>query len=113
MARPLTIIFWSALSFALVMALLPIPPQLPGSPSDKAQHILAFLVLAALGRLAYPAAGVLKLLLGLSAFGALIEIAQAIPGLNRDPDLKDWVADTAAAALMLLLVASLGRLRNI
>ena len=31
------------------MAIIPHPPQLPGAPSDKIQHIMAFLVLGALG----------------------------------------------------------------
>lgn len=101
MPRLPTIIFWAAMLFAFVMALLPLPPQLPGSPSDKVQHILAFAVLACLARWAYPNAGALKLLLALSAFGALIEAAQAIPALNRDADAMDWIADTIAAAVVL------------
>jgi hypothetical protein len=34
-------------------------------------------------------------------FGAVIEMVQAIPGLNRDSELVDWVADTCAAAVVL------------
>jgi hypothetical protein len=43
----------------------------------------------------------IKLLVGLSMFGAVIEMVQAIPGLNRDSELVDWVADTCAAAVVL------------
>ena len=107
MFRLPVILFWAAMLFALVMALMPLPPRLPGSPSDKVQHIVAFVVLAALGRWAYPRSGVVKLLLGLSAFGALIELAQGIPGLNRDSDPLDWVADTLAAAAVLILFSIL------
>ena len=36
--------------FALVMACIPQPPQLPGQPSDKLQHIVAFVVLTLLAQ---------------------------------------------------------------
>jgi len=101
MTRLLRPIFWTATIFALVMALLPQPPQLPGSPSDKVQHVIAFATLAALGASAYPWASLVRLLASLSAFGAVIEILQAIPMLNRDSDPVDWLADTFAAALVL------------
>jgi len=80
----------------------------PGEPSDKVQHIVAFLVLAALGRWAYPKTRKRMLLLGLMAFGALIEIVQAIPQLHRDSDLLDWLADTGAALAVFLVVAVWG-----
>ncbi len=85
-ARRYRAIFGLALIFALVMALLPQPPQLPGDPSDKAQHIVAFATLAGLGAVAYPSMSLLLLLVGLSALGAVIELLQAIPALNRDSD---------------------------
>jgi hypothetical protein len=90
--------FWSAAFFALVMASLPQPPPLPGSPNDKIQHIIAFAVLAVLAALAFPRTGRLYLLLGLSAFGAAIELIQMIPQLHRDASWLDWSADTGAAA---------------
>jgi hypothetical protein len=93
--------FWAALTFAFVMALLPQPPQLPGTPSDKVQHIVAFATVAALGSAAYRSMSCMRLLGILSAFGAIIEVLQAIPALNRDSDPVDWLADTAAAALVL------------
>ena len=46
-----------------------------------------------------------RLLVGLSLYGAFIELVQAIPALNRDSDVKDWIADTIAAGAVLLLVA--------
>lgn len=97
--------FWAALLFSFVMAVLPRPPQLPGDPSDKILHVLAFSVLALLAPLAYRAASLLKIGLLLSAFGALIEIVQTIPSLGRDGDWIDWAADTAALMAMLSVVA--------
>ena len=97
-------IFWIAVCFAFVMAVLPHPPQLPGEPNDKVQHIIAFATLAALGSFAYFSAPIVRLLIGLSLFGALIEVVQGIPALHRDSDVMDWIADTAAVVVVLLLV---------
>jgi hypothetical protein len=95
------LIFWAAWTFSFVMAVVPHPPRIPGEPSDKVQHIAAFLTLGFLGAWAYPRTPMLQLLVRLSLFGALIELIQAIPGLNRDSDPLDWLADTVAAALAL------------
>ena len=98
------IIFWAALCFTFVMAVLPHPPEVPGEPNDKVQHVAAFVTLALLGSFAYPAVRLVRLLVALSLFGALIEVVQAIPALQRDSDVRDWVADTIAAAAVLLAV---------
>lgn len=103
--------FWSAALFALVMAILPKPPQLPGSPSDKIQHIAAFAVLAALAAAAYPRTALMRIAVSLSLFGALIEFLQALPMLHRDSDARDWAADTLASGFVLLLVQLL-RMRS-
>ena len=86
------------------MAVLPHPPQLPGEPNDKVQHIIAFATLAALGSSAYFSTSIVRLSVGLSLFGALIEVVQAIPALHRDSDVMDWIADTAAVLVVLMLV---------
>lgn len=101
--------FWAATIFAFVMAVLPHPPQLPGEPTDKVQHMLAFAVLAGLAVAGWPDAAGWRLLLGLSAFGALIEFVQAIPALHRDADWRDWLADTGAILFVLALAAALRR----
>jgi VanZ family protein len=103
-SRASRFLFWAAFCFAFVMAVLPHPPEIPGNPGDKLQHIAAFATLALLGSFAYPATALLQLLVRLSLFGALIEAVQAIPSLHRDSDVWDWVADTAAVAVVLLLV---------
>jgi VanZ family protein len=104
MQHPFKPVFWAAATLAFVMAVLPQPPHLPGAPSDKIQHIAAFLVLGVLGGLAYRRVSVLRILFGLSCFGALIEVVQMIPVLHRDADVIDWVADTLSAGIALLLV---------
>jgi len=60
--------------------------------------------MSALGAWAYPRFPLLRLLALLSAFGAAIEVFQAIPALHRDSDVWDWVADTAAVSVVLLAV---------
>ena len=103
-SRTARYVFWAAAVFAFVMAIVPQPPQLPGEPSDKVQHITAFATLALLGSFAYPATRLMRLLGSLSLFGAVIEIVQAIPALHRDSDVVDWIADTAAVIVVLLTI---------
>jgi len=114
--RRLTIIrlaFWAAVLFAFTMAIVPRPPELPGAPNDKIQHISAFLVLGGLAFFAYPQTKRIIVGMGLSVFGALIEFVQAIPALHRDSDILDWIADTVAAAVILILLHWLhGRFRG-
>ena len=102
--RARRLLFWAAAIFAFVMAVLPQPPELPGEPNDKLQHIAAFATLSLLGAWGYARLSLVRLLIGLSVFGAFIELVQAIPALNRDSDVKDWIADTLACAVVLLFV---------
>lgn len=108
----LRFVFWAAIVFAFVMAVLPQPPQVPGVPSDKVQHIFAFLVLGALGLFAYPKASRVFLAAALSLFGGVIELVQLIPALHRDGDPLDWIADTAAAIAVIVILTLLKRRRS-
>ena len=108
--RPL---FWVLMATALVMALLPKPPQLPIDQfGDKFEHMLAFAALTGVANLAWPHRSRWTIALWLSAFGAAIELLQMISVLHRDSDVRDWVADsvailvaTVAARLLLALRA--------
>ncbi|SMC48785.1 hypothetical protein [Novosphingobium sp. B1] len=98
-------LFWPALIFALVMAVLPKPPQLPGPElGDKIQHMLAFFTLTVLAGVGWPQTRLGKAALYLSMFGAGIEVVQAIPALHRDSDWRDWVADSFAIFIALVPV---------
>lgn len=112
MRRLFRLVFWAATLFAFVMAVLPHPPQLPGEPTDKVQHILAFAVLTGLAVAGWPGSAWWRLLLGLSGFGLLIELVQAIPALHRSADWRDWLADTGAILAVLALAAVVERVRN-
>ncbi len=109
--------FWrlvlgGAVAFAVTMALLPEPPKLPlDSFGDKWEHMLAFATLALLSALAYPAIALERIGERLSFLGALIEVMQSIPALNRDCDIRDWIADTLAIIVVLSLVALVRRSR--
>jgi len=104
--------FWLALVFALTMALLPHPPRMPiDGWGDKFEHILAFGTLAVLASTAFPEVTLARLGKRLSFLGALIEVCQSIPALHRDCDIRDWLADTLAVTVV-LLIAGIGRTRQ-
>lgn len=96
--------FYLTATFSFVMAVMPQPPRMPGQLTDKVLHVLAFAVLALLAALAFPATFRLKLVVLLSLFGALIEVAQLIPSLHRDSDPVDWIADTISAVIVIGLM---------
>lgn len=108
--RWLRALFWALAVFALVMALLPRPPHTPLDQfGDKFEHMVAFATLAGVSAFAWPGRSARWLLPALSAFGALIEILQAIPALHRDSDWHDWLADTLAVLVALALARWLAR----
>lgn len=86
------------------MALLPKPPEFPGQPGDKVQHMIAFATLGALAAAGWRDRPFLRLFAGLAAFGGAIEVFQAIPALHRDADAVDWLADMLAALAAIMLV---------
>ena len=86
------------------------------SPAEGRRFALtlaaAFAVLTALAAAGWPGAPRLRLLLGLSGFGVLIELVQMIPALHRSADWRDWLADTGAILAVLAIAAAIGPLRN-
>lgn len=88
--------FWLCAASVLALCLMPPAQHLPSTGWDKANHALAFAVLAVLGLAAYPARAA-RVLLGLLAFGALIELLQSLTGY-RTAEWLDLVADAAGLA---------------
>src|SRR5690606_19817592 len=94
---------WRA-AFFLVMAAVTILSLWPddsapvGTGWDKANHVIAYVALAMLGRFGFPAASFWKLGLCLLAYGGLIEILQ---GMTPDR-MADW-ADLAANAIGIVI----------
>ena len=101
-----------AVATALTMALLPHPPYLPiDSLGDKFEHSLAFVVMTTLAVMGFPEAPLLRIGERLSFLGALIEVFQSIPFLHRDCDVLDWITDTIAITVTLLVVRAIRRRR--
>ena len=111
--RIAAIAFWLALIFAVTMALLPHPPELAADKlGDKFHHVLAFSVLSALAAAAFPRTPPWRMIEHLSFLGAMVEVAQAIPALHRDCDIRDWVADTIAVVVVTGIAAWMRRSRK-
>jgi hypothetical protein len=105
--RVARLVFFAALIFTFYSAVVPPSHVLHLTPWDKATHFIAFYVLTGLAVAAFPKRNLFILAALLSAFGALIEIVQGLPMVQRDRDFWDWVADTMAisAALAPLLLS--------
>ncbi len=96
--------FWLVSLAVLVLTLLPAQQlqHLPLNFWDKAQHALAFGVLALLGVWAWPhRAYRFRLFAALLLYGAAIEVAQHLTGW-RHGDWADWAADAAGVAAVAL-----------
>ena len=78
------------------------PLPVPSAPSDKVNHLIAFLELTLLVRLGWPQLKPLYFVPLLLGFGLLIEIVQAtLP--YRDFSLADVAADAAGIAAGMLI----------
>lgn len=98
------IAFWFALAYTLANALLPSPDTPELFPWDKAFHFTAFYGLTGLAAAAFPRRNLVLIGVCLSGMGALIEVVQGTPLIDRDADFWDWVADTVAIVCVLLPV---------
>ena len=76
----------------LVLALMPSPPHMVTTGWDKSNHLLAFAVMTWLGCKAFPHR-LVYLMLGLLAYGALIEILQSFTP-NRSAEWLDLFSDS-------------------
>lgn len=102
--RAAKVLFWLALIFAFVMAVLPKPPKTPlDQYGDKVMHMLAFATLAGLAMLGWGRAAQWRIVERLCFLGAVIEVVQSVPWLNRTCDLRDWLADCLAVVVAVLI----------
>lgn len=95
--------FWACVAAVLFLALASPNAHLPTTGWDKANHALAFAVLAVLGGIAYPGR-LARVLVALLAYGALIEVLQTFT-----PDRTGEWLDLLADAVGLLLAWPLAR----
>ena len=84
--------FFGCALAVLVLALISAPPPMITTGWDKSNHLLAFAVMAWLGCKAFPQRVVFTLL-GLLAYGALIEILQSLTP-TRSAEWLDFFADS-------------------
>ncbi len=95
MLRPaLSLSFWAGLVLVTLLGLMP-GSSLPQALLfwDKAQHGLAFALLALIGCFTFPRR-LTAVLLGLILHGAVIEVLQSLLQLGRYGDVYDSLADT-------------------
>ena len=89
--------FWAAAAVVLYIALAPVPDHEPLTGWDKANHVLAFAGLAALGLRGW-AARERIVLAGLLGYGLLIEVLQ-LWTVDHHFDLHDLAADAIGLAV--------------
>ena len=111
-SRKIAFVIWAlALGAVMVLALLPVQHlQLPLFDWwDKAQHVVAFVVLTVGALLLWPVASA-RVVVGMIAYGAGIELAQWAVGW-RFAEWSDLAADTVGVVVAWLLVRGVQRLR--
>jgi VanZ family protein len=107
MRRLLRAGFYLTLALVAVLSLTPSAVLPPGSIGDKAEHVIAYAILGLLGG-AGSERGMMRIVLGLVAFGIAIELLQAFsPG--RSPDALDALADFLGACLGTIAAMALRR----
>jgi hypothetical protein len=94
-------VFAVLLGISLAMFLTPGEEVPERGPDDKVVHALIFVTLAVAGRWAQVPWRALGL--GLAAYAAVTEVLQATLPINRDGDVRDWLADVTGIAVGLLL----------
>ena len=106
--------FWLALIFAFTMAVLPKPPKTPlDQLGDKVMHMIAFATLAGLAMAAFGREARWLIVERLAFLGAVIEVIQSIPALNRTCDIRDWLADVLAVVVAVLIAGFVLPKRNV
>ena len=98
---------WRAVLFVSAAAIVFLattsqPYPIPSAASDKVNHLLAFLHLTVVTRLAWPQLGLLWVVASMLGFGLAIEVTQAqLP--YREFSLLDLAADGGGVAMGLVL----------
>jgi VanZ family protein len=100
--------FAVAVAVLLFLCLAPSRDLPPEHLWDKAEHGIAWFVLAGLGLLLAPWRPQTIVLFAV-ALGALVEVLQAAMPFGRDGDIRDLVADSIGVALAVLLWALVRR----
>lgn len=103
--------WWCAIALVVLFSLAPafLLPQVP-TGGDKAEHFLAYFVLAAAAVQLFAARGALLWSgAGLVALGIALEVAQALLTSTRQTDVHDALANTLGVLAGLATVMAPGR----
>jgi len=101
--RLFVLAFWGALLFAYIEAIIPGKDAINLSAWDKMNHMIAFFTITFLARAAYPRIPIFRLFVMMAAFGAFIELSQALSFIGRDAEWDDWLADMIATLVALII----------
>ncbi len=101
--RLFVLAFWAATALAYVEAIMPGHDAIEIARWDKLNHMLAFFTITFLARAAYPRIPIFRLFVMIAAFGAFIELSQALPIIHRDAEWGDWFADMLATVVGLIV----------
>lgn len=98
-------IFWTLVTIVGMFMLIELAPkENPIKHLDKIQHALVFLIISVAGCLAFKNK-ISLLIVGLTIFGAVMEVLQATLTTTRTGDIKDWLADIAGILIGLMIVS--------
>ena len=98
-------IFWTLVAIVSMFMLIELAPKKDSIKYlDKIQHSIVFLILSIAGCLAFKKK-IWMITIGLTIFGAIIELLQATLTTTRTGDVKDWLADVAGILIGLVIVS--------
>lgn len=98
----------TAVVITAILALALYPTVIdPLGMGNTANHVVAFMTIAFLARLAWPRLRVSALALSIVGFGGLIEVLQWASDIGRQAQIGDWLADLLATLIGLLLGSAL------
>ena len=100
--------FWACVVSVSYLALAPQYLVIDPGGSDKTHHVVAFATLGLLGSAAWPVS-MGRVLLGLLAYGCLIEVLQGFTA-TRVAEVLDVVADAVGLGIAAVLPKLAGRL---
>ncbi len=97
--------FWTLVAIVGMFMLVELAPKEDGLKYlDKIQHALIFSILSISGYLAFRQK-IWIITLGLTIFGAIIEVLQATFTTTRTGDVYDWLADIAGILISLMIIS--------
>ena len=97
--------FWTLVAIVGMFMLVELAPKENGLKYlDKIQHALIFLILSISGYLAFKQK-MWAITLGLTIFGAIIEVLQATLTVTRTGDVYDWLADIAGLLIGIMIIS--------